>query len=132
MSEEERRNGEACARCGSTSKALVDGTFCGTCRWDLVDEVKRRTTVIGLYRVADESGVSGEGLVAMGVIMPDGGAAIQWLNDANPNVETSANGWALYPGEEGLEDALEVHGHGGRTKILMLNSGLPEEMGKPL
>lgn len=123
MSLEERRRGEACAKCGSGTKALVDGMFCSGCRWDLVESVKSKTTVLGFYRVEDESGVSGEGLVAVGVMWPDGGVAIQWLNEANPNVETTRNGWALYPGEDGLEDALEVHGHEDRTKVIMLTDG---------
>lgn len=120
MSHEERRGGEACCKCGSATKALVDGKFCGTCRWDLIESIKQRASLIALYRVEDESGVSGEGLVAIGVTLPDGGVVMQWLNGANENVDTTRNGWSIYPGEEGMDDMMEVHGHGGRTKLIIL------------
>ena len=70
-----------------------------------------------LVRDEDESGVSGTGVVAVGVEFPDGAVAMQWLNEENDRVQTRRNGWALYPSREGALDAEEVHGHGGRTTI---------------
>lgn len=68
-----------------------------------------------LVRHEDESGVSGTGVVAVGVEFPNGFVEIQWLNDHNPSVSTEANGHASYPG--GIEDVIEVHGHDGRTEV---------------
>lgn len=68
-----------------------------------------------LVRTEDESGVSGTGIVAVGVAFPNGYVEMQWLNDENNRVETEANGHASYPG--GISDVEEVHGHGGRTEI---------------
>lgn len=115
-----KRRGEACAKCGRDAVVLIDGDFCAACRMDVIEEVKRRQRMIALYRIEDESGVSGEGLVATGIELPDGGVAIQWLNEENLSTETERNGWALYPSEHGVEDALEVHGHEGRTKVIVI------------
>lgn len=70
-----------------------------------------------LVRTEDESGVSGTGVVAYGVLWADGAVDLQWANHANDRVETDRNGFASYHSEEGIEDCLEVHGHGGRTTI---------------
>lgn len=68
-----------------------------------------------LVRDEDESGVSGTGVVAVGVQFPSGYCEMEWLNNDNNNVDTKMNGHASYPG--GVEDLLEVHGHGGRTRV---------------
>ena len=68
-----------------------------------------------LVRTEDESGVSGTGVVAVGVEFPSGYCELEWLNHENDNVDTNMNGHASYPG--GVEDLLEVHGHGGRTTV---------------
>lgn len=68
-----------------------------------------------LVRKEDESGVSGTGTVAVGVEFPNGYVELQWLNDENARVETKMNGHASYPG--GIDDMIEVHGHGGRTRV---------------
>jgi len=70
-----------------------------------------------LVRTTDESGVSGTGTVAVGVRWPDGAVDLQWLNHENDSVQTGRNGFASYHSEDGVEDALEVHGHGGATTI---------------
>ena len=70
-----------------------------------------------LVRSEDESGVSGTGVVAVGVEWPDGAVDLQWRNDANDELETARNGFASYHSTDGLADALKVHGHGGRTAI---------------
>lgn len=74
-----------------------------------------------LVRSEDESGVSGTGTVAVGVEFPDGAVAMQWLNEENDRVQTTRNGWAIYPSRDGVEDTVEVHGHEGRTEVRWLD-----------
>lgn len=70
-----------------------------------------------LRRVEDESGVSGTGVVALGVQFPDGAVVFEWLNDQNESVDTSQNGLTLKQAPDGIEDTIEVHGHGGKTVV---------------
>ena len=71
-----------------------------------------------VVRTEDESGVSGTGVVAVGVEFVNSGAVVwEWLNDENPDLDTTQNGIKFAPGPDGVEDAIEVHGHGGRTEI---------------
>ena len=60
-----------------------------------------------LRRVEDESGVSGVGLVAEGVVFSNGWCALTWLTD-HESV-------AFYPS---LEEVETIHGHDGKTKIV--------------
>lgn len=60
-----------------------------------------------LQRVEDESGVSGVGLVAEGVIFSNGWCALTWLTE-----HTSV---AFY---QGIEEVEAIHGHDGKTKIV--------------
>lgn len=60
-----------------------------------------------LYRLEDETGVSGKGIVAEGCRFTDGTIAIRWLS-ATPS-------WNLYECVDYLE---KVSGHGGKTKIV--------------
>ena len=60
-----------------------------------------------LQRVEDESGVSGEGLVAEGVVFSSGWCALTWL--------TGHKSVAFYPS---LEEIEAIHGHDGKTKII--------------
>ena len=60
-----------------------------------------------LQRVEDESGVSGVGLVAEGVVLSNGWCALTWLT-GNKSV-------AFYPS---LEEVEAIHGHDGKTKII--------------
>lgn len=66
-------------------------------------------------RDEDESGVSGTGIVAVGCEFPSGYVEIEWLNSENDRVQTEMNGRSSYPG--GIDDAREVHGHGGKTRV---------------
>ncbi|MCH7660733.1 MAG: hypothetical protein IH933_09195 [Euryarchaeota archaeon] len=72
-----------------------------------------------LIREEDESGVSGTGVVAVGVEFPNGYVELQWLNDDGNDVAAEMNGHASYPG--GIDDAIKVHGHDGRTEIRWLD-----------
>lgn len=60
-----------------------------------------------LQRHLDESGVSGEGRVAEGVIFSDDQVVLQWLSPYRT--------FGLYPAIEVVE---AIHGHGGATEIV--------------
>jgi len=61
-----------------------------------------------LERVEDDSGVSGTGRVAEGVVFSNGWCALTWL--------TGYTSVALY---QSIEDVMAIHGHKGHTKILI-------------
>jgi hypothetical protein len=63
-----------------------------------------------LFRIEDESGVSGVGYVAEGIKFSDGTCVVKWLTD------TSSVGIYNSPA-----DLLYIHGHGGRTQIKYLD-----------
>lgn len=60
-----------------------------------------------LEREEDESGVSGTGIVAEGVVFTNGFAVLSWL--------TPLTSVAVYHSIDVLE---RVHGHGGKTKVV--------------
>jgi predicted RNA-binding Zn-ribbon protein involved in translation (DUF1610 family) len=69
-----------------------------------------------LVREEDETGVSGTGIVGVGVEFPDGQAVFMWTNDSNPDgPDTNMNSVYVYPG--GIADVREVHGHSGKTRV---------------
>lgn len=70
-----------------------------------------------LVRDDDVSGTSGTGVVAVGVAYPDGAVHMQWRNEENDDLGTRSNGCAFKPAPDGVEATIEIHGHGGRTKI---------------
>ncbi|MBE9508618.1 MAG: hypothetical protein IMY86_11280 [Chloroflexi bacterium] len=59
-----------------------------------------------LYRGEDESGVSGVGVVAEGVLFSNGKCVLAWVTD-RPSI-------AIY---ESIEDLEEIHGHDGATVV---------------
>lgn len=61
-----------------------------------------------LKRIEDESGVSGTGIVARGVILPSGHCVLEWL--------TFTSSIAIY---KSINDVVEIHSHGGKTEIIM-------------
>lgn len=61
-----------------------------------------------LDRHEDESGVSGTGLVAEGVVFSDGTCALRWLGDLRST--------AVY---ESLADIEAIHGHSGKTLVVI-------------
>ena len=63
-----------------------------------------------LQRDEDESGISGEGIVAEGVKFSSGKCAMHWLTDV-----TSV---AVY---DTIEDLESIHGHDGKSKIMWLD-----------
>ncbi|MCP9205531.1 hypothetical protein [Streptomyces cucumeris] len=67
--------------------------------------------VFWLQRDRDISGVSGTGTVADGVEWPDGSVTIRWRGERPSTVN-----W------DSIEHAEAVHGHGGATRIVMVDS----------
>lgn len=61
-----------------------------------------------LKRNEDESGISGTGIVARGVILPSGHCVLEWL--------TFTSSIAIY---KNINDLMEIHSHGGKTEIVM-------------
>ena len=66
--------------------------------------------VFCLERREDESGVSGTGVVALGVVLPSGRAVIEWT--------TELSSVALYDSLDMLD---RIHSHGGRTVVRFLD-----------
>ncbi len=68
---------------------------------------RRRIATFHLLRLEDESGVSGTGWVAEGVVFSNGWVALTWLGET-PSLN-------FYPSIEAVE---AIHGHGGATRIV--------------
>lgn len=60
-----------------------------------------------LRRDEDETGISGTGDVAEGVLFTDGTVAIRWRGERTSTVVWSS-----------LADVEAIHGHGGKTRIV--------------
>lgn len=63
-----------------------------------------------LERDVDESGISGTGQVAEGVIFSDGRVAMRWLTANMPSSTV------LY---DGITDVVTIHGHNGSTRVVV-------------
>ena len=71
-----------------------------------------------LIRLEDESGVSGEGVVAEGIVFTAGHVVITWLSDVHSVT--------YYKSQEDMES---IHGHDGRTQIVWRNFQAKKEKG---
>lgn len=80
----------------------------------------RSTRRFELHRDRDASGVSGTGVVADGVEWPDGSVSIRWRGE-RPSVVF----WAT------VADAEAVHGHGGLTRFVWLDTDGPAHGADP-
>ncbi len=80
-----------------------------------------------VIRDEDESGVSGTGCVAVGSLFPSGTCVIEWRNNANSELDTASNGLAVYPGEDGFDDMVAVHGHNGKTRFEFVDEEFESE-----
>jgi hypothetical protein len=60
-----------------------------------------------LLRKEDESGISGTGIVARGVVLPSGTVVLEW--------QTFHSSIAIY---KNMEDIQSIHGHEGKTIIV--------------
>jgi len=63
-----------------------------------------------LLRDEDETGISGTGIVATGFILPSGTAIMEWTS-FHSSIAQYKN----------VEDITNIHGHGGRTKVILLD-----------
>ena len=70
-------------------------------------DLRREMRVFELMRDEDLSGVSGIGLVAVGVVFPSGKVVLEWLG--------SRSTFGIY---DDLADVERIHGHGGKTRVL--------------
>jgi len=61
-----------------------------------------------LVRIEDETGVSGTGVVARGVVFPSGRVVMEW--------QTFHSSICHY---NNLNDIEAIHGHHGKTKVVM-------------
>lgn len=66
-------------------------------------------------RVEDETGLSGEGVVAEGIEFSNGMCAISWL--------TGMHSIGVYPNVKQME---AIHGHNGRTKVVFETQEAPK------
>ena len=65
-----------------------------------------------LVRTRDVSGVSGTGVVADGVEFPDGLVFLRWRG--------RVRSYSFF--ENGVPEMLEIHGHGGATRVRWIDS----------
>lgn len=70
-----------------------------------------------LFREEDVSGTSGTGVVARGVKLPSGACVLEWCT-----FHSSIN---IY---KNMADVEAIHGHGGKTKLVM---GTPNKTADP-
>ncbi len=63
-----------------------------------------------LLRLEDESGVSGTGIVAEGVVFSTGRCVLNWL--------TTHSSTAMY---DNVRDLEVIHGHNGKTKLVFVS-----------
>ncbi|GAA1994277.1 hypothetical protein GCM10009799_20480 [Nocardiopsis rhodophaea] len=63
-----------------------------------------------LARDVDVTGVSGTGVVALGVQWPDGTVVVRWLSERPSTVCWNS-----------LDDAIGIHGHHGATRVEWLD-----------
>lgn len=73
-----------------------------------------------LQRVEDESGVSGTGVVARGMVFPSGKVVLEW--------QTFHTSICIY---QNLQDVEAIHGHGGKTLVVMGNPHAEKPVTKP-
>jgi hypothetical protein len=60
-------------------------------------------------RDEDKSGISGIGLVAVGVVFPSGKVVVEWLGPHST--------FGIY---DNLTDVERIHGHGGKTRVVFV------------
>lgn len=73
-----------------------------------------------LNRLEDETGISGSGVVAEGVVFSDGVVAVRWVVPENSPPERHHPTSVVFH-DEGLASVEKIHGHGGKTRIEFLD-----------
>jgi len=66
-----------------------------------------------LQRNKDESGVSGTGKVAQGIIFDNGKVAMSWVED---ETDVGASSVGVY---DSIDDVRLIHGHSGKTEVVI-------------
>jgi hypothetical protein len=72
-------------------------------------ETTTAVRVFQLHRDRDLTGYSGTGVVADGVVWPDGAISMRWRGAIRMSVEAAC-----------LADIETIHGHGGATRVVMV------------
>jgi hypothetical protein len=75
--------------------------------------------VFHLFRHTDVNGLSGTGVVAVGVVYPNGKAHMQWVSFKSS-----------FEMHDSVEALIDIHGHHGATELIWGNPLPPEE--KPI
>jgi hypothetical protein len=70
-----------------------------------------------LQRIVDESGISGTGRVADGVLWTDGTVCMRW--------RTHTRSVSFY---DSLNDVINIHGHNGKTQVKFLDLKLDQAL----
>lgn len=81
--------------------------------WDDATLVSMATALprrFKLVRTVDVSGISGTGIVAFGIVFPDGHVAMRW--------NTGIASTVVY---DSIEHVEHIHGHGGNTVIRFID-----------
>jgi hypothetical protein len=72
-----------------------------------------------LMRHSDVNGLSGTGVVAVGVVWPNGKAHMQWISFKSS-----------FEMHDSVEALIDIHGHSGATELIYGDPPSPEE--KPI
>ena len=73
---------------------------------DVMQVIRKAPRVFYLVRLADETGVSGTGIVADGVQFWDGTCVVNWA--------TTTTSTSIY---KSITDVTTIHGHNGKTRV---------------
>lgn len=74
-----------------------------------ISETTAQVRFFQLHRDRDITGFSGTGVVADGVVWPDGTVSMRWRGPVRTTVEAAC-----------LDDIRSVHGHDGATRVVVL------------
>ena len=83
---------------------------------EIVPERHEEVRPFYLERVEDESGVSGTGIVAIGVELPSGKCCLEW--------RTVHSSVCIY---NNITDVANIHGHHGKTRVVWGSPNSSEE-----
>ena len=72
-----------------------------------------------LDREVDETGVSGTGVVAEGVVFSDGVVSLRWI--VPPGVPGHGFPTSVVFHDRGIDSVTAIHGHNGKTRIRYLD-----------
>ncbi|MEU1986130.1 hypothetical protein [Nocardia sp. NPDC019395] len=75
----------------------------------MVTETTTGVQLFQLHRDRDRTGYSGTGVVADGVVWPDGTVSMRWRGPVRTTVEAAS-----------LTDIETIHGHDGATRVVLV------------